>query len=77
MKSHTRGKYPKLGDLARRYKIPVDEGVLHTGEYDVALTAEIFRRIIEDLDMFARIESGAALPAGEMADRSRKRMGLS
>jgi DNA polymerase III epsilon subunit-like protein len=75
MKSHTRGKYPKLGDLARRYEIPVNEGGLHAGEYDVHLTAEIFRQVLADIDIYAQIESGSAAPALDTAARIRRRMG--
>lgn len=57
MKSHTYGKFPSLERLARRYRIPVHPGRLHQGDYDVALTVEIFRRILKDLEIYLMLES--------------------
>lgn len=58
MKSHAAGKYPRLGDLARRYGLAVAEGDLHAGEYDVSLTTAIFREILRDIDAYVLAEQG-------------------
>lgn len=70
MKSHAFGKYPKLGELAGRYGFDVSEGKLHAGEYDVFLTAAVFRAILKDLELYVRVENKeddapAAEPPGE------------
>lgn len=57
MKSHTTGKFPSLERLARTYGIPVMKERLHQGDYDVALTVEIFRRILQDLEIYLTMES--------------------
>lgn len=57
MKSHTSGKFPSLHSLAKRYGIPVVNERLHQGDYDVALTVAIFRRILQDLEIYMVLES--------------------
>jgi DNA polymerase-3 subunit epsilon len=57
MKSHTTGKFPSLEKLAMRYGIPVLKDRLHQGDYDVALTVAIFRKILQDLEIYTMLES--------------------
>lgn len=69
MKSHTTGKFPSLEKLAKRYGIPVLKERLHQGDYDVALTAAIFQRILQDLEIYTVLESTGD-PAGRLPGRS-------
>ncbi len=46
MKSNNTGKYPKLSELARRYKIEVDAQQLHGSSYDTYVTALIFNEMV-------------------------------
>jgi len=71
MKSHTSGKFPSLERLARRYGISVQQGRLHQGDYDVALTVEIFRRILHDLEIYMALETKGD-PAGRFFTLSTK-----
>ena len=48
MKSNNTGKYPKLSELARRYKIEVDAHQLHGSSYDTYVTALIFNQMVAE-----------------------------
>ncbi|MCX7786551.1 MAG: 3'-5' exonuclease [Spirochaetes bacterium] len=73
MKSHTSRKFPSLERLARRYGIPVQQGRLHQGDYDVALTVEIFRRILHDLEIYLAFETTGD-PSGRVLTLSSKEL---
>jgi DNA polymerase-3 subunit epsilon len=71
MRAHTVKKFPSLRRLAERYSIPIEEGRLHQGEYDVALTREIFNRILQDLDVYVSLEK-KGYPAKEIKQERRQ-----
>lgn len=48
MKSNNTGKYPKLSELARRYKLEVDAQQLHGSSYDTYVTALIFNKMVAE-----------------------------
>jgi len=48
MKSNNTGKYPKLSELARRYKIEIDAQQLHGSSYDTYVTALIFNEMVAE-----------------------------
>lgn len=48
MKSNTSGKYPKLAELARRYRIAADAHQLHGSAYDAYVTSLIFNKMVEE-----------------------------
>ncbi len=71
MKSHTSGKFPSLERLARRYGIRVHPEKLHQGDYDVALTVQILRRILQDIEIYIVLES-AVDPLKKLSTLSRQ-----
>ncbi|HKK66461.1 MAG TPA: hypothetical protein VJ967_11470 [Clostridia bacterium] len=48
MKSNSIGKYPKLAELARRFKISTDGDQLHGSSYDTYITALVFNKMVEE-----------------------------
>lgn len=48
MKSNSIGKYPKLAELARRFKISTDGDRLHGSSYDTYITALVFNKMVEE-----------------------------
>ncbi|MFO7731819.1 MAG: hypothetical protein R6V86_13770 [Spirochaetia bacterium] len=48
MKSNSIGKYPKLAELARRFKINTEGDRLHGSSYDTYITALVFNKMVED-----------------------------
>jgi DNA polymerase-3 subunit epsilon len=48
MKSNSIGKYPKLAELARRFKISTEGERLHGSSYDTYITALIFNKMVEE-----------------------------
>jgi len=48
MKSNSIGKYPKLAELARRFKITTDGAQLHGSSYDTYITALVFNKMVEE-----------------------------
>ncbi|MCF7949632.1 MAG: hypothetical protein K9M94_13675, partial [Spirochaetia bacterium] len=48
MKSNSIGKYPKLAELARRFKISTDGAQLHGSSYDTYITALVFNKMVEE-----------------------------
>src|SRR6056297_2873465 len=48
MKSNSIGKYPKLAELARRFKITTDGSQLHGSSYDTYITALVFNKMVEE-----------------------------
>ncbi len=48
MKSNAAGKYPKLSELARRYRIDLDISQLHGSSYDTFITALVFNKMVEE-----------------------------
>ena len=72
MRAHTAKKFPSLRRLAERYSIPIEEGRLHQGEYDVALTREIFTRILQDLEVYVSLEKKGYAAKGIKQERKQE-----